>query len=117
MLEKTTGGKNTIVADDDDDDELGEIQNYQRRSPLPAIVIKRTSHLAAAAAAAAASQQQQEAMPEDGKNVDVGKLTSQGIAKSKIDTYSNNIQKLLNVGADKLQSALELEIEQTKQAK
>ena len=90
------------------DEELGELQNYERRSPLPAIVIKRVSQLAKAAKAASADEEEKLTLDT------VVEKTSKGIAKGKITTYANNMLRMMSIGKEKLQSSLESEMEQTK---
>jgi hypothetical protein len=78
------------------DDELA-LQNYQRRSPLPAVVIKRVSQLDTGAT------------PENGMvELDLG--YERIVPASGLATYSRNAIKMAGKGKEALQSALDAEI-------
>jgi hypothetical protein len=73
-----------------------KIQNYQRRSPLQAVIIKRVSHLNAATT------------PESGMvDLDVGGRYEKA---SGIPTYARNIIRLSGIGENVLQTSLNAEI-------
>jgi hypothetical protein len=78
------------------DDQL-ELHNYQRRSPLPAITIKRVSQLNAA-------------MTQENDIVDLDLCDGRVEKASGVATYSRNIIRLVSEGTDTLRTALDAEI-------
>jgi hypothetical protein len=82
-------------------DEQLALQNYQRRSPLPAVVIKRVSQLDATTT------------PETGMvPLELGDGTIE--MASALPTYSRNTIRMVGEGKETLQSALDAEIALTK---
>jgi len=83
-------------------DEQLKLQNYQRRSPLPAVVIKRVSQLDAAST------------PENAMiQLDVGEGRLE--IASGLGVYSRNVLGMAMEGESSLKAALAAEIEITKQ--
>ena len=79
-------------------DEQLRLQNYQRRSPLPAVVIKRVSQLDTAA------------IPENGMvQMEVGQGRIELV--SGLATYSTNAIRLAAEGEQALQAALAAEMD------
>jgi len=79
-------------------DEQIKLQNYQRRSPLPAVVIKRVSQLEAAGT------------PENGMiQLDLGGGRFE--PASGLATYSKNALRMAEEGQEALQAALKSEME------
>lgn len=75
-----------------------KLQNYQRRSPLPAVVIKRMSQLDAAGT------------PENGMvQLDLGDGRTE--QASGLAIYSTNLLRLAEEGGESLEAALQSEIE------
>jgi hypothetical protein len=78
------------------DDQL-ELHNYQRRSPLPAIIIKRVSQLNAVTT-------------QENDIVDLDLGDGRVEKASGVATYSRYIIRLVGEGKDTLQTALDAEI-------
>lgn len=87
---------NQDEADQFTDDQL-ELHNYQRRSPLPTIIIKRVSQLNAA-------------MTQENDIVDLDLGDGRVEQASGVATYSRNIIRLVGEGKDTLQTASDAEI-------
>jgi hypothetical protein len=77
------------------------LHNYQRRSPLPAVVIKRVSQLDAA-------------MTPDSGIIQLDLGDGRIEMASGLPTYSRNTIRMAKEGKEALQSALDAEIELTK---
>ena len=86
----------THEADTLSDDDL-QLSNYQRRSPVTAVCIKRTSLI-------------DKAVEADDGMVDLDLGDGQVVKASGIPTYSRNALELAKLGASALESALEAEI-------
>jgi hypothetical protein len=78
-------------------DEQLELQNYQRRSPLQAVTIKRVSQLNAA-------------MTQENDIMDLDLGDGRVEKASGVATYSRNIIRLVGEGKETLQTALDAEI-------